>query len=70
MKITEVTSAARKVIKYLQQSYLSYTLGKLSYTTMASRIEQYIDNADSDIARESKIIQDKMYQELIEILRK
>ena len=70
MKITEITNESRKIIKRLQNLYLSYSINVKFYSDLMNFIEKNEDTTDVDIRREIDIIRTKLYNEIIIILGK
>ena len=70
MKIAEVTSDARKVIRRLQNLYLTYQLNANTYNELMNFILEISNTGDADVLKEIAIIKAKLYNELIVILRK
>jgi hypothetical protein len=70
MRILEVTNDSRKIIKKLHHLYASYALGQTSYEMLVDHLSNYKNSVDVDVNREIILIEEKLYSELIELLRK
>lgn len=69
MRIIEVTSRARKAIKNIQNLYMDYILDHRKYDELFNALNS-IDSTDKDIVREVSLIKTKLFNELMELLRK
>jgi hypothetical protein len=70
MKITEITGQSRKVIRTLSRLYISFAVDNKKYSDLALFMETLIGTQDADIAREVKIVKQRIQDELIRLLQK
>jgi len=70
MRIIEVTNRLRKIIKKLHHLYVSYVTGHTDYKILADNLESYKNSTDNDVLIEISLIQEKLYHELIDIIKK
>ena len=70
MKITEISNESRKIIKQLQNLYISYSLNTHAYNELINYMSRISNTIDQDILREIAIIRVKLYNEVIALLRK
>jgi hypothetical protein len=69
MRIVEVTNQARKVIKNIQNLYISYTVNHQKYGELLNTLNN-INSLDKDVIREVSLIKEKLFNEMIDLLRK
>jgi predicted nucleotidyltransferase len=69
MRLTEISSASRKTIKKLQKLYFSFIINYSNYIELIELINQCKLSEDIDLIREATIIDDKVIEELLRILK-
>lgn len=70
MRLTEIATTSRKVIKNLQNLYIGYSLDTVSYTELMKYLYQCYQSQDSDIIKEANTIKDKLKDDLLRLLSK
>lgn len=70
MKITEISSKSRKIIKKIQMLHLSFIIDPSGYDELLKLIDQCRKSDDLDLAREVTIIENQVIEELIRVLSK
>ena len=70
MKIEEVTSAARKIIKHISNLYISYAVNNSmkTYTDLQDAISENINSADIDIKTNTQHYNNLLKADLTKIL--
>lgn len=72
MRITEITNAARKLIKEMESLYVSYSVN--DSTEIRDRLSELINanelSEDSDVRKQAQVYENKLFAELIRILKK
>ena len=68
MKILEITSNARKIIKNLNSEYISYVLDYRRYDHLISLLHQYLQHDDQDVQNAIKQIFQKLEQDILRML--
>lgn len=69
MRLTEISSASRKTIKKLQKLYFSFIINYSNYIELIELINRCKLSEDIDLIREATIIDDKVIEELLRILK-
>jgi hypothetical protein len=70
MKITEIANEARKIIKQLQDLYVSYSVSGEKYEELVKLLSDSSNTTDVDVLKEVSIIRVRLYDELMKILAK
>jgi len=70
MKIAEIDNQIRNSVKKLHNLYISYLVNTSLFNELITTIREFENSNDPILIRESKIIKDKLFLELIEILSK
>ena len=70
MKIAEIDNQIRNSVKKLHNLYVSYLVNPSLFNELITAIREFENSNDPILIRESTIIKNKLFLELIEILSK
>ncbi|CAB4130111.1 hypothetical protein UFOVP116_275 [uncultured Caudovirales phage] len=70
MRIYEITNQSRKLIKELKRAYLSFLMEDgVTYDQLIDLVRMRVDNIDSDVKKEAKLIYDCLTQHILRLTK-